>query len=116
MTAENEYTPEHINPVESNPGMITGQSAATPPLETPSSPSADAMSNLEQKAKQEVIYLRIITELSSRPLPIQIKQGEKIIDLERYAKIEAGQAYDPSPFLSRPARERLELLGISVDE
>lgn len=66
-------------------------------------------------ADVEALADRIKAGLAGRPLPIRIKPGEQITGVEVYALAEARSVLNKSPAISRPALERLKLLGVEVD-
>lgn len=63
-------------------------------------------------AEIEALAAAIREALADRSLPIQIRPGENIVDLDLYAMSEARAFLHRSSMMSRAARERLQLLGI----
>lgn len=67
-----------------------------------------------RSVRAEALEARILAALAGRPLPIKTSSGE-IHNIELYARSEAQKALHPSAFVSRPALERLKVLGVDVE-
>jgi hypothetical protein len=68
----------------------------------------------ETLSRISILADHIRTALEGRPLPIRIKQGEVISDLELFAKAHARAIVKGSPNISELAKERLQRLGITL--
>jgi hypothetical protein len=75
---------------------------------------AECTPSEETQARIEALADRIRAALAGRSLPIPIKSGESITDLDVYALAEARSAASKSKPLSEPALDRLHLLGIDA--
>jgi len=116
-------TPGSVNASESNPvATVATSSGELVPESNPTTPSFPTGSCKPDTRARDTsptetpaaLADRIRAALAGRSLPIAITRGVTIGDPELYAEAEARAALHYSPSICRPARERLEVLGIEI--
>jgi hypothetical protein len=108
---------------------VDHQGQEQPPEPIPHNPEPDPNGRVEPQEVKDIehppegieskiadLEQRILSTLQGKPLPIQITKAEKIIDLAKYARAESRGAYHQSQFVRNAARNRLELIGIKVEQ
>ncbi len=70
----------------------------------------------EDSARAVALEARILAALTDRERPIRIDSGAGVSNIERFAEVEAWDAYCASPMVRTAARGRLAKLGIEVED